>query len=509
MNLITSIYEEIYINKNLRTNKTAIVFENKKIDYNTLKNNVDNLSSSLISEGIKINQKIGIVMPNSIELVYCMLAASKIGLTIIPFNTNYNKDVLLKCFRDLKVDTIIAWHRFIEYFDVELKKYKNKIRLVSYGKKLNGFLYFEYLLLKKNSKKIRNPNLIYKDYIISLTSGSTGKPKPILFKQTTKLERAKAAIKTFELNQNDVIITSTPLDHSLGQRLLFTSLILGATCVLLKKFTTNNWLDSVRLNNVSFTILISSQIENIFKNNINQVLKLKSLKKIVSASSKFKDDFKKNKKILKQFNLYEMYGASEIGTATSINLNKEKNKYNSVGRSCSNIEIKILKDGKITKKNIIGEIVCKTPLKFFGYYNNENLTKKTFYKNYFKTGDMGYLDENNYLYFTGRLKNIMNISGVNVFPEDIEAVIKSNNKILECCITSNEDEFGEKIIAIIHTNDTKKKILNEIKDLCFEKLSDFQIPYYYCFTNEFPKTTIGKLDRQKLVNKISKLKRYI
>ena len=62
MNFITSIYEVIYKNKNLRTNKTAIIFENKKIDYNTLKNNVDNLSSSLISEGIKINQKIGIVM---------------------------------------------------------------------------------------------------------------------------------------------------------------------------------------------------------------------------------------------------------------------------------------------------------------------------------------------------------------------------------------------------------------------------------------------------------------
>ena len=119
---------------------------------------------------------------------------------------------------------------------------------------------------------------------------------------------------------------------------------------------------------------------------------------------------------------------------------------------------------------------------------------KYIYKNYFRTGDIGYLDENNYLYYMGRLKNIMNISGVNVFPEDIEGVIKDCDKIVDCCVTSIiQEDFSERILAIIHTFSSKTKALKEVKQLCFDKLSDFQIPHYYCFVSDFPKTSIGKI----------------
>ena len=118
----------------------------------------------------------------------------------------------------------------------------------------------------------------------------------------------------------------------------------------------------------------------------------------------------KDKKILlkKKINLYEMYGATEIGTVTSINFNNNKSLVGSVGKILKNIDIKIIdENNKFLKLNSVGEIVCKTPLRFKYYYNNKNLTKNSFILSIFKTGDIGRIDQKNNLYFISKNKMLL------------------------------------------------------------------------------------------------------
>ena len=227
--------------------------------------------------------------------------------------------------------------------------------------------------------------------------------------QKTKLLRSYFTKKIYNLSSNSVIIASTPLYHSLALRLVLLPIIIGATSVILSGFSTKKWFGEVKKNNVTFSILVSSQLENLINYKKNIFDKLRNLKTIVSSSSKLNKLVRNKIEKLKFPNIYEIYGTSEIAGVTNFKINKNNNKIDSVGKKCSYASIKIIDDkNNILKPGSIGEIICKTPLIFSGYLDKPNETKSCFYGKYFKTGDMGYMDKDNYLYFASRKKKYNN-----------------------------------------------------------------------------------------------------
>ena len=194
-----------------------------------------------------------------------------------------------------------------------------------------------------------------------------------------------------------------------------------------------------------------------------------------------------------------MYGAAEIGTVTNINALKERQFLSSVGKSYDKlIKVKILsKDNKFLNHNLVGEIVCKTPGKFKMYYNSLKLNKESFFKGYFKTGDLGYKNKQNYLFYKSRIKNTIRRSGMTIFPEDIEKIFINNKNISEVAVVGKETTNKTVIFLFI----IKKKNIDEayIKNICLKKLSNFQFPNKIIFLRKFPKTNIGKIDKIKLL----------
>ena len=504
-----NIFQLIENNNKKYENKTAIIFQNQKINYKSLNIIITNLSTSLQNIGIKKGDKIGLLLHNSLEFIYVMLAAGKIGAAIVPLSTSLPLPSIFRSFLFTKVKFLIGWHTILSKInkDKKLKKiYKNK--LISVGEKIPNCIDFNNLICKTSKviKKTKDINFLNNDYIISLTSGSTGHPKPIILSQKTKLLRAQAAKKLYKLNNKDIIITATPLEHSLSQRLIFLPLIMGATLILLKNFNEKIWMKEVKKNKVTFSILVPTQIEKIFNNKINYEKNLKTLRTIVSTSAKLSQDFKKKINLFNKCNFHECYGASEIAIGTNLNLKKDSKKIKSVGKSCPNVSIKILnnKNSQI-KKGLTGEIAVKTNQIFSGYLNKPKKTKSSFSKNFFKTGDLGYLDKENYLYLVGRKKNMIIVSGINVYAEDVEEVIKKFKSVKDCCVIGVENEkFGEIIIAIIILKKNKKININELKKYCFENLADFQLPFAFEFINNFPRNKLGKILRETLKKKYLK-----
>ena len=194
-----------------------------------------------------------------------------------------------------------------------------------------------------------------------------------------------------------------------------------------------------------------------------------------------------------------MYGAAEIGTVTNISTLKEKKFLSSVGKSYNkSIKIKILsKNKKFLKHNLVGEIICKTPGKFKMYYNSKKLNKEAFFKGYFKTGDLGYINKNNYLYFKSRIKNTIRRSGITIYPEDIERVFRNNKKISDVAVVGKETKSKTLIYLFI----IKKSKIDEtyVKNICLRKLSKFQLPNKILFLRKFPKTNLGKINKTKLL----------
>ena len=483
---------KILRNNALRTpGKIALILDGKKISYQEFYKLVLQTILNLKKNNFKDKSVVVVIEDNSLSHILSLFALSYINCTVVPTGTYYSNNHLTEIIELTKSDGLIGHSKYCDYF-----KKKLKIKNFLSTNLTNKFPYF--FASNKKKIKLRNKIDINKNFIITLSSGSTAKPKPIVFSQNTKIIRYKLFKKLYNITSGDTFIVTSPIDHSLGMRTLYVPLLSGATCVVMNKFNVPLYCELIKKYKVSFSVLVASQIYEIVKKK-NYFKNFYLSKGLISASSKLFNSVK-NKILSKRINLYEMYGAAEIGTITSVNLLKDKKNFKSVGRSYQkNISVKILSDqNKFLPNYEVGEITCKTPGKFKFYLNSKKLNTSANYKGYFKTGDVGFLDKKNYLYFLSRKKNIIRRSGITIYPEDIENILLNDKKIHEAAVIGKETKNYSHIFLFIKKNNYIDE--NYIKNICLKKLSTFQLPNKIIFLKEFPKTNLGKINKKSLLS---------
>jgi long-chain acyl-CoA synthetase len=472
---------EQHVNKT--PEKTAVVHEDKHLTYQELYRDVKTLSAHLHHKGVTKNTHIAIMANNSIEYVTIMLSCAYLGATIVPLPLTLKNERLVKALHRSDCDFAIGWHTTISYL-AENNIFKND-KLIAMGKKAGNCDFYDGIFHEHVEFNINYTVSPDTNYILTMTSGSTGDPKPILFTQKTKTNRSIIATKEiYDLNDKDTVLVSTPLYHSLAQRSVLLPLLIGGTAILLTKFTAKNWLDAVKKYNVTFLFAVSTQLEAItryIQENTNN-LNLNSLNTIISSSALLKKNIKENLLNLFNCNIYECYGTSEVGVVTHL---KVKEMIGSVGKALPYVDLKI--------KN--GEILCKTLTAFEGYYKNEEATQKAHdEEGYFRTGDLGTLDKNGYLFYQGRIKDVIITGAINVYPKDIEDIINEFEEVEDCAVIGIENEhFGEIIVACMTEKENCSIKISDIQKACLKNLTDYQMPQKFKIVKSFPKSGLGKI----------------
>jgi acyl-CoA synthetase (AMP-forming)/AMP-acid ligase II len=341
--------------------------------------------------------------------------------------------------------------------------------------------------------------------ILTLTSGSTDKPKPIVLTQKNKLDRAFAAARMYGVTEDDTVLAATPLYHSLAERLVLMPLLLGGTSVIMPRFTPTLWFNCVKEHKVTFTISVSSQLAQIAEALASPFLpEITSLRCVVSSSALLEPHIKSELLSKLQCPLHECYGTSEVAIATNINMTDAKKKFKSVGNAAPDVDVKIVgEDGGVAKPGEKGEIICKTPLLFGGYYKLPEMTAACMRDGYFRTGDVGYLDDDGYLYYVDRLKDLIITGAINVYPNDIESAISELPSVRECAaFPLPDDRLGETVAVAIVPADKEGFSQRAVKLHCAKRLADYQQPREYFILDELPKNNMGKLMKRVLVNQI-------
>jgi long-chain acyl-CoA synthetase len=486
-------------------NKFAFISNTKKITFLELKQQVENLAFDLKSNGIKSKQKVGILSNNSIDYIIIELACAIIDVVVVPISPSMAKKDIIKQIKFTDVKYIFLWHAIYQDLQKSLIRLNiKKKNITTIGNKIKNVSFLDELVV--NNKIVKKFNLKNNDgsnpFLIILTSGSSSNPKAIVFSQKTKLLRAFSAVEIYNIKSTDKLILSTPIKQSISQRFIHLSILMGCTTVVMENFSVNLWLDLVKKYKITFSILVASQIKNISKYLKTKDSRLKTLKKLVSCCAELDNQTKNTiirKKICSDF--YDTYGATEVGTVTNINLSKLPLNRNTLGPPIKDVSIKILdKNNKeIKEKNKKGLIACKSKFTF-SYYLKSDLKNKNIFNEYFKTGDIGYIDNAGMLHLTGREKEIIIVGGVNVFPEDIERVLNSNSGIKKSAVIGLKDKrLGEGILAMIVLKNQKKFNLLEIKKFCIKNLSDYQQPHKFIILKKFPLVGgYGKISKHKL-----------
>lgn len=478
--------------------KTAIEFGDQSLSYRDVAQRTATLCATLRDMGVTRGDRILIALENGIEFSLSMLAAAELGAMIAPLSTSTPGDALARALSITGACFAIATRPVCSRLG-ELGEHAPDVLLV--GKPLEGHRHFPesasgncgYVL---GSAKVDASSA----YLLTMTSGSTGDPKPITLTQEGKIRRSvDGARDLYNLSDTDVVITATPMYHSLGFRLALLPLLIGATAVILHNFTPNGWIDTVQRHAVSFAIMVSSHLELLCRELSERPRAMPSLRTIVSSSALLRPETKRACLALFACEFHECYGASEVGIATNLAPTDCRENLHSVGKALDYVELRIVNDrNEPCPAGTVGEITCRTTTLFSGYYQQAEATRCSIRDGFFHTGDMGSLDADGYLTLAGRKKDIIIVGGTNVYPEDIETVLKSAPGVRECAVIGVPDaHFGEATLALI-VAESDHVDARKLRLYCAERLADFQTPLAFEQVATLPRTALGKIQRQRL-----------
>jgi len=490
--------------------KPAIQCGHAAMTYQQLAQLVARWSNAMAAHGVARGDHIAVILPNTIEFVALILVAADLGAVLIPLSSALTPCDMFKAFGATDVKHVVATASLLQkllhdstgpesrvdglWLSVDDPIHDDSAHRI---KTLTG-------LLQDVPADVAPLNAGTSDdaLILSMTSGSTGDPKPIILTQRTKFNRVTAAVALYAITENDRVLAATPLYHSLAERLVLIPLLTGGTSILMPRFSSKSWLQAVREHGVSFSIAVSSQLKQIAAelSDTSRCADIASLRCIVSSSALL--DPQTKAELLRKFDceFHECYGASEIAIASNLDDRSARIKLKSVGKAAPGVAIKIIgKNGEALGAGEAGEIACKTPMLFGGYFKRPDLTRLAMWGEYFRTGDIGRLDDDGFLYFLGRSKDIIITGGINVYPSDIESVVNEHPSVLESAAFSYPDEhLGEVVAVALVTTDDAGFDLRKLRFHCCEHLADFQQPRKFFVTPELPKNSMGKLMKFRL-----------
>lgn len=485
--------------------KQAIWCDGKTVTYKEMADLVSRCSNFLVSKGVKYGDHVAIPMNNSIESVALFFTAADLGLCLVPLNPTLPLESIKAAMKSGDMKHLIARKSFLTECEkkggIEVSGIKVCLDSDFYG----AFSFGEVAMMpttRPACDSIKGDESL----ILTMTSGSTGTPKPIDISQQNKVDRSFAHIRVYGITKEDRVLAATPLYHSLAERLVIMPLILGATCILLPRFTPALWLKCAAEQKPTFTIAVSAQLAQILElMKADNSYNIDSFRSIVSSSALLEEKVKLELIERLHCEFHEMYGCSETSTITDICFQSSRNKQKSVGLPFDEAKIRILFDDEERDCLVgeVGEIACKSKLTCKGYYKQENMMELAMVDGYFRTGDLGYLDEDGFLYFAGRKKELIITGAVNVYPNDIDVVVNLIPEVEECAAFSYpDDRLGEVVALAIVRKDDCELTERTIKTFCARNLADFQQPHKIFFVDALPKNAMGKLQRNRILEHI-------
>ena len=198
-------------------------------------------------------------------------------------------------------------------------------------------------------------------------------------------------------------------------------------------------------------------------------------------------------------NIFRTYASTDSGQMAISKPDDMAAKAHAAGRPVWCVDLRIVDENDKPVTGEVGEIICKSPLATHGYYKNPEATNASFRDGWFYTGDLGYFDEEGYLFVAGRKKDMVKSGGISIYPLEIESVIYSHPDILEAAVIGVPDrQWGEALKAVIVLKEGAKITGEELRRFCKDRLSSYKVPKSVDFVSSLPHTEVGKVNKVKV-----------
>ncbi|HHB79343.1 MAG TPA: long-chain-fatty-acid--CoA ligase [Saprospiraceae bacterium] len=534
-NIDSSQYENLVelINESLKKYgpKPAFTCMGKSISYTQLDKDSANFGAYLQSRGLVPGDKIAIMMPNLLQYPIALFGALRAGLTVVNTNPLYTPREMLHQFTDSEVKAIIILNNFASNLEKILGETNIQTIITTSIGELLGFAKGKVVnFVVKNVKgmvpKYTLPNPVSfseaikqgkkfsiqpfdnpREQVIihQYTGGTTGVSKGAMLTNHNLIStmlQIKAVVAPFLPKDNVVGLCPLPLYHVFAFAVNGLALFsLGANNILVTNpRDIKSLVKEFKGNKIQLMTGVNTLFNALLHNKKFRAMDTSNLNITIGGGMAVQTPVAIEWEKVTGCYLAQGYGLTETCAIVSVNpFTKETGKLGTIGLPFPSTDIRIVdKEGHQLGLNTPGEILVKGPQVMKGYYKRPDETAKTIKDGWLYTGDIGQMDEDGFLKIVDRKKDMILVSGFNVFPNEVEDVLVAHPKILEIGAIGVPDEHSGEVVKVFVVKKDKSLTKKEILAFAKENLTGYKRPKVIEFVDELPKSNVGKILRRKL-----------
>jgi len=491
--------------------KVAVIHEKNRITYSQINSDADCLSAFLLERKIELGDRVVLLMENSCEYVIAYYGTLKSGAVVVPLSTDLKPDGLNALLAELEPTAIISSTRFERLLQATDFNIPILNTIIIHNPKLDWSNKFKNVF--KFHQATNNPqpathnpqptnqptnlaNIIY-------TSGSTGKPKGVMLSHVNIVSNVNAICDYLQLTAEDIQMAVLPFFYVMGKSLLNTIIAVGGTLVINNKFA---FPASVINQMIQEKVTLFSGVPSTYayllhrsplKSSADQ---LPHLRMVTQAGGHMARSVKKALRdvLPDHTRICIMYGATEASARLAwLNPDCFEQKIDSIGQAIPGVTIRVMDaNGRDLPPGEKGEIVASGPNIMRGYWQDPDATAAVLDQNGYHTGDLGWKDEDGFIFLDGRKDNLLKVGGHRINPQGVEDALLATQLAVEAAVVGVPDTLlGMRMTALVVPLNGGDADAEAIMASCATLLPKYKLPSDIKLVRSLPKNANGKVDR--------------
>jgi long-chain acyl-CoA synthetase len=503
----TTIYHLLERSEKAYPDKIAVIDGDKELTYSQLKVRVDRFASVLHQRGFGKGDRMAVMLPNCVEYIISYYAIQRLGGIVVQINPLYQSDELQFILQDSEAKWFIS--DSMQRAKLEQTRSTNQVTPIFVHQQPNNEALDFYRLIVNTIVDLPPLDIApEKDIaVLQYTGGTTGRSKGVMLTHENLISNVYQSFAfsggIYEV-PGERVLSISPFFHVYGMTsALNIPIYAGATIICVRRFNAEHVLNIIQKYRPTFFPGVPTMYIALLHHPNAAQADLSCFKMCNSGSAPMPNEVMKEFERTTGAKIIEGYGLSEAAPVTHRNPSHGQRKFGSIGIPIPNTDAKIvdLETGMIELPfGEPGELVIKGPQVMKGYWKKPEETSLVLRDGWLYTGDIATMDEDGYFYIVGRKKDLIIVSGYNVYPVEIEKVLYQHPAVAEVCVFGVPDIYrGETIKAAVVLKTDALLTEQEVIEWCQNKLAAYKVPRIIEFKEVLPKTAVGKILRRTLI----------
>ena len=506
--------EFLMISAAIVPDRTAMVFEGKRTTFEELQSRVNRLASALGAIGVSAGDRIAVLQVNTDSVIETYFAAAKLDAVFVPLNFRARADEVAYMVNDSGPKALLAGERYMDMVESISSELESVEHLIAMDELREGWLSYSSMIEGTEEEDLWPLSDDDDLSVLMFTAGTTGFPKGVMLSHNSFSSYILSNVSPADPEVEESNILTVPLYHIAGMQVMMSAIYGGRSLIIQRQFEPSEWMRLVENERADRAMVVPTMLKMLMDHENFHKYDMSSLRVITYGAAPMPVEVIRraivefpNAQFINAFGQTETAATITMlppedhvldGTPDEVELKLKR--LASIGKPLADVEVRIVyENGEDVSDGETGEIVARGDRLMKGYWGQESATAETIRDGWLFTGDLGYMDEDGYIFLAGRAKDFIKRGGEMISPEEVEQVLHSHPDIDEAAIIGVPDlDWGERVRALVVARPGCDVDESDVIEFCRQRMSSFKKPESVVVLSELPRNPLGKVLKRVL-----------